>query len=356
MNPEFWAGKSVLLTGHTGFKGSWLSLWLQKLGAQVTGYSLLPPTSPSLFEITKVADGMISITGDVRDLDHLKSCLTQYRPEIIVHMAAQSLVRFSYDNPVETYSINIIGTVNLLEAARFCKNVKVVIIVTSDKCYQEKGGDYGYRESDPLGGHDPYSSSKACAELVTYAYRNSYTAAKNRASAAIASVRAGNVIGGGDWARDRLIPDILAAFMAKRPALIRNPDAVRHWQHVLDPLNGYLSLAECLWNNSTQFAEAWNFGPKDDDAKPVSWIVDSLVKLWGNAACWERDRSGHPREAQYLKLDSTKAQTLIKWSPQLPLQTALEWTVEWYRAYRADKNMHELTENQINLYQKRLQK
>jgi CDP-glucose 4,6-dehydratase len=346
MNPVFWKTKKVLITGHTGFKGSWLSLWLQNLGADVIGCSLQPPTHPNLFKIAHVADKMNSITGDVRDLKHLMSCFAENKPEIIIHMAAQSLVRPSYDDPIETYSTNVMGTVNLLEAVRHTDSVKVVIIVTSDKCYENQEWLWGYRENEPMGGHDPYSNSKGCAELVTSAYRNSYFNEK----VAVASVRAGNVIGGGDWAKDRLIPDIINAFMENRSVMIRYPNAIRPWQHVLEPLNGYLMLAEQLWNKGESFAEGWNFGSDEQDAKPVSWIADRLVQLWGKNAGWECDSAHHPHEANYLKLDCSKAKNSLKWSPKLSLETALEWIIEWYQSYHQGDDMREVTENQINRY------
>jgi len=348
MKKDFWEGKKVLITGHTGFKGSWLSIWLQMAGAYVIGYSLPPPTKPSLFEIAGVAKGMISVTGDIRDLEHLKAVIAKYQPEIILHMAAQSLVRYSYTNPVETYSINVMGTVNVLEAVRQLGNVRVVIIVTSDKCYKNNEWLWGYRENEPMGGHDPYSSSKGCAELVTSAYRDSYFSEKDykRHGIAVASVRAGNVIGGGDWAKDRLIPDIMKAFMENRPVIIRNPNAIRPWQYVLDPLNGYLRLAECLWENGPEFAGAWNFAP-NDEVKPVSWIVERLVGLWGNGACWKLDTGNHPHEANYLKLDCSKAKILLGWAPKLDLSTTLEWIIEWYRGYQQNKDMRHLTEAEI---------
>lgn len=352
INPVFWKGKKVLVTGHTGFKGSWLALWLQNLGANVMGYSLQPPTNPNLFEIAHVADKMNSIIGDVRDLKHLISCFAENRPEIIIHMAAQSLVRASYDNPVETYSTNVMGTVNVLEAVRHTDSVKVVIIVTSDKCYENQEWLWGYRENEPMGGHDPYSNSKGCAELVTSAYRNSYFNVERypHHGVAVASTRAGNVIGGGDWAPDRLIPDIVNAFMEKRPVMIRNPNAIRPWQHVLEPLHGYLMLAERLWEKGPTFAEGWNFGPNEEDAKPVSYVVDLLAQLWGKDAYWKNDASSHPHEANYLKLDCSNAKNRLKWLPKLPLKTALKWVIEWYRSYYQNEDMRSVTETQINRY------
>lgn len=283
MLANFWEGKRVLLTGHTGFKGGWLSLWLQSLGANVTGYALLPPTQPSLYEVARVGDGMYSHIADIRDLDRLVAVMRETRPEIVIHMAAQPLVRYSYVNPVETYATNVMGTVNLLEAVRQVGGVRVVVNVTSDKCYENREWIWGYREHDPMGGYDPYSSSKGCAELVAAAYRNSFfnPEAFGTHGVALASVRAGNVIGGGDWAEDRLIPDFMRAIMAGRAVVIRSPHAIRPWQHVLEPLSGYLLLAQHLWTDGPAFAEGWNFGPVDEDAKPVEWIVEQLTGLWG---------------------------------------------------------------------------
>ena len=352
MNKEFWKGKRVLITGHTGFKGSWLSLWLQSVGSDVLGYALPPPTRPSLFEIAHVEKGKKSIVGDVRDHEYLKSVMVENQPEIIFHMAAQSVVRYSYDNPIETYSTNVMGTVNLLEASRQIGGRRAIIIVTSDKCYKNNEWVWGYRENDPLGGHDPYSNSKACAELVTSAFRSSFFQADNSAcnSISVASVRAGNVIGGGDWTENQLLPDIMTAFMEKRPALIRSPSAIRPWQFVLEALDGYISLAELLWASGADFAQGWNFGPEDEDAKPVSWIVEKLSELWGEGACWEVDSVPHPREAKNLKLDSSKAKDLLSWSPKLRLSNALEWVVEWYKAYEKQEGLRELTETQISRY------
>lgn len=353
MEHKFWKNKKVLISGHTGFKGSWLSLWLQNLEAEVLGYSLLPPTNPCLFDVANVAEGMTSITGNVCDLDNLKSIIARHEPEIVIHMAAQSLVRYSYANPVETYATNVLGTVNLLESVRHADCVKVVIVVTSDKCYENKEWIWGYRENEPMGGFDPYSSSKGCAELVTSAYRNAYfnNITEPKHGVAVATVRAGNVIGGGDWAKDRLIPDIVNAFMENRELLIRHPNAVRPWQHVLEPLNGYLTLAEELWKNGVKFAEGWNFGPNEDDTKPVSWIVEQLASLLGTKAMWKLDSLSQPHEANYLKLDCSKAKNQLAWYPKLQLSTALEWVAEWYQSYRHNENMRELTINQINRYQ-----
>lgn len=354
MTPDFWCGKRVLVTGHTGFKGSWLCLWLQRCGASVCGYSLNPPTQPNLFDAAQVANGMISVTGDVRNLEQIKEVISRHKPDIVIHMAAQSLVRYSYSHPIETYSTNVMGTVNILEAVRQAVCARVVIIITSDKCYENKEWIWGYRENEPMGGYDPYSSSKGCAELITSAYRRSYFEQKVATDngTAISSVRAGNVIGGGDWGKDRLVPDIMAAFMRGEAVVIRNPDAIRPWQHVMDPLNGYLCLAERLWTDS-KYAEAWNFGPQGQEVKPVHWIVERLAKLWGSGAEWrmESDRPS-PHESTVLKLDSSKARTLLGWRSRLDIFSALEWVVEWYKNYHEDHSMRELTEAQIDRYEK----
>ena len=349
MNRTFWKDKKVLVTGHTGFKGSWLSLWLQKLGAKVVGYALSPPTKPSLFEVAQVADGMTSITEDVRHLEYLQAVIADHRPEIIIHLAAQPLVRCSYEDPVETYSTNVMGTVNVLEAVRQSESIRVVVSITSDKCYENKEWLWGYRENDPVGGYDPYSSSKGCAELIISAYRDSFFPAEKyqHHRVAVASTRAGNVIGGGDWARDRLIPDFMTAIMKDRPAIIRSPSAVRPWMHVLEPLNGYLRLAEQLWAHGPKFAQAWNFGPNSEDTKTVLWLVEHLTRFWGEGARWKLDSVQHPHESRFLKLDCSKAQSLLGWSAKLRLSTALEWTVEWYRSYQQNKDMRALTEEQI---------
>jgi CDP-glucose 4,6-dehydratase len=349
LNPGFWKNKKIFLTGHTGFKGSWLSLWLQHLGAEVTGYSLSAPTKPSLFEVADVAKGMNSIIGDVQHFDQLKETLAKSKAEIVIHMAAQSLVRYSYSNPIETYQTNVMGTVNLLEAVRQSQTAEVVVNITSDKCYENKETQRGFKEDDPMGGHDPYSSSKGCAELVTAAYRDSYFNG-NDSSVALASGRAGNVIGGGDWALDRLIPDIMNAFMENRPVVIRNPNAIRPWQHVLEPLHGYLLLAEKLSTEGRKFSSGWNFGPNDEDAKPVSWIVNSITKLWGPGASSEIKKS-ELHEAQYLKLDCAKAKAALAWSPKISLAEALNLTVDWYKAYQQKEKMQAYTLKQISSYQ-----
>jgi CDP-glucose 4,6-dehydratase len=296
---------------------------------------------------------MASVIGDIRDFEHLRSVLAEFRPEIVIHMAAQSLVRYSYENPVETYATNVMGTVNLLEAVRQAGGVKVVINVTSDKCYENREWVWGYRENEPMGGHDPYSSSKGCAELVTSAYRGSYFHPGRYAEhgVAVASARAGNVIGGGDWAKDRLIPDIISAFLEQRSVVIRNPHAIRPWQHVLEPLRGYLMLVDRLWNEGPVFAEGWNFGPNDEDAKPVEWIVKHLAGTWGNGATWSIDGGHHPHEASYLKLDISKARSKLDWHPRWPLETSLQQIVDWYLAYQRGDKMRDLTLNQIAQYE-----
>lgn len=353
VNPAFWKGKRVLMTGHTGFKGSWLSLWLQSMGVQVVGYALTPPTNPSLFEVADVAKGMTSIDGDIRDLEHLRAVFAEHQPEIVIHMAAQALVRYSYIEPVETYSTNVMGTVSLLEAVRGSGSVKAVVNVTSDKCYENREWAWGYRENEAMGGFDPYSNSKGCAELVASAYRSSFFHPDKyqQHGVALASARAGNVIGGGDWAEDRLIPDILRAITDGRAVNIRNPHAIRPWQHVLEPLSGYLVLAQKLYEAGTDYAEGWNFGPNDEDAKPVQWIVESLTRSWGEGAIWVIDSGNHPHEAHYLKLDCSKAKARLDWHPRWHLDEALERIVEWHRAYRDKNDMREVTLRQIAEYQ-----
>lgn len=333
LSPDFWKGRRVLVTGHTGFKGSWLSLWLQNLGADLAGYALAPDGTGSLFEMACVADGMKSREGDVRDLEALCTAVIEHAPEIAFHLAAQPLVRESYREPVLTYATNVMGTVHLLEALRSSPGIRAIVLVTTDKCYASREWPWGYREDDHLGGFDPYASSKACAELVAASYRNSYFPPEtyHRHGVAMATARAGNVIGGGDFAADRLVPDILRAIAAGKPAQIRQPEAIRPWQHVLEPLAGYMRLAERLWAEGPAFGEAWNFGPADDEARPVSWIADRLVGLWGDGASWERDGAEHPHETHALRLDSSKARQRLGWKPRLRLAEALEWIVTWNR-------------------------
>ena len=351
-NPTFWRGKRVFLTGHTGFKGSWLSLWLQSMGAEVYGLALTPPTTPNLFTVAQVASGMASSTlGDIRDLVTVQKAMQASQPDIVIHMAAQPLVRLSYVEPVETYATNVMGTVHVLESARHTPSVKAVVMVTTDKCYENKEWLWGYREDEPMGGHDPYSNSKGCSELVTSAYRRSFLQGQG---IAVASARAGNVIGGGDWAADRLVPDILRAFEQNQPVIIRNPHATRPWQHVLEPLSGYLTLAEHLYTDGQAFAEGWNFGPKDDDAQPVQWIVEHMVNSWGNGASWQQDGGTHPHEANYLKLDISKAKARLGWQPRWALQQALQASVDWHQKWLAGTDMKAVTLDQINQYQSKV--
>lgn len=348
MKREFWRGRRVLVTGHTGFKGSWLCLWLKALGAEVTGYALAPATSPSLFEVGRVGEGMRSILADIRDLDRLRSVFAESRAEVVFHLAAQALVLESYADPVATYQTNVMGTVNVLEAARTASAVRSVVIVTSDKCYENHEWVWGYRESDPMGGRDPYSNSKGCAELVTSAYRKSFFA---DAQVGVASARAGNVIGGGDWSPARLVPDVISAFAERSPAIIRHPDAVRPWQHVLDPLSGYLLLAERLYEDPAGYGEGWNFGPTDDAAKPVSAIVERIAELWGGDNMWRAADGERLHEATYLKLDCSKAHARLDWWPSLNLTTALQWVVEWYAAFHKRDDVAALSSQQIERYQ-----
>lgn len=348
VNQDFWLGKRVFLTGHTGFKGSWLSLWLQSLGAQVHGLALEPPTSPNLFTVAQVKVGMVSHTiGDIRDLVTVQKAMHAAQPDIVIHMAAQPLVRLSYADPVVTYATNVMGSVHVLESARHSPSVKAIVVVTTDKCYENKEWAWSYRENEPMGGHDPYSSSKGCSELVTSAYRSSFFQSNG---IAVASARAGNVIGGGDWAADRLVPDILRAFEQCQPVTIRNPHATRPWQHVLEPISGYMTLAERLYTHGNAFAEGWNFGPKDDDAQPVQWIVEHIVNAWGKGASWQQDGGIHPHEAKYLKLDISKAKDRLGWQPRWSLATALELITSWHQAYLIDTDMKKLCLAQIQQY------
>lgn len=351
VNREFWRDKRVFLTGHTGFKGGWLALWLDSLGARVFGYSLPASTNPCLFETARVGAAIGHRIGDIRDLSQLQAALKESCPDVVLHLAAQSLVRQSYAEPVETYATNVLGTVHVLEAVRRQPSVRAVVIVTSDKCYDNQERNEGYRESDPMGGRDPYSSSKGCAELVTGAYRASFfDSSTHTQRVAVGSVRAGNVIGGGDWSVDRLIPDVFRAAKAKEPVRIRNPKAVRPWQHVLEPLAGYLLLAQRLYEGGKGFAAGWNFGPAESDARPVADVMDRIVKQWGGGLCWEVDGENHPHEATLLRLDSTKARTELGWRPRMALDQALEWTVEWYKASLRGDDMQAFTLSQIWRY------
>jgi CDP-glucose 4,6-dehydratase len=353
MNKEFWKNRRIFLSGHTGFKGGWLSIWLQQLGAKVTGYALAPPTQPNLFEVASVESGMNSIIGDVRDGNNLKRAMSDACPEVVIHMAAQPLVRYSYSNPVDTYSINVMGLVNLLEAVRATPSVKSVINVTSDKCYENKEWNRGYRENDSMGGYDPYSNSKGCAELITTCYRNTYFNPEKYAEhgVAIASARAGNVIGGGDWAEDRLIPDMIRSISKGESVEIRNPNAIRPWQHVLEPLSGYLKLAEKLHTNGTDFAEGWNFGPHNDDAKTVSCAIEQFTQTWGSGAKWSLVDHQQPHEATYLKLNCSKAHRRLGWNSIWNIKLTIEKIVEWHKAYDQGADMHQMTLSQINSFQ-----
>jgi CDP-glucose 4,6-dehydratase len=348
----FWKSRRVFVTGHTGFKGSWLVLWLQSLGAEVCGYSLAPPTNPNLFSLLHLDSTLRSVRGDVRDLDSLKTAVHDFAPEVVLHMAAQPLVRLSYQEPVETYATNVLGTVHLLEAVRQTRSVRSVVVVTSDKCYENREWEQPYQEHEAMGGHDPYSSSKGCAELVTSAYRRSYFHPDkwNSHQVAVASARAGNVIGGGDWASDRLIPDIVRAWAKGDAVTIRNPEAVRPWQHVLEPLSGYLLLAERLCVDGPKFAEGWNFGPAESDARPVRYLADSMTKLWGDGARWVDDSRTHVHEANLLRLDSSKACKRLSWTPRWSLDEALSNTVRWYRDFYKGEPMRERSLRQIEAY------
>ena len=346
-SPDFWKGKRVFVTGHTGFKGGWLSLWLQSMGAAVHGYALAPNAGPNLFEAARVGEGLASSSiADVRDYPRLSAALAAARPEIVLHLAAQPLVRLSYVHPVETYSTNVMGVVHLLEAVRGTPSVKAVVAVTSDKCYENQERSYGYCEEEPMGGRDPYSSSKACAELVAAAYRRSFLA---DAGVAVATARAGNVIGGGDWSSDRLLPDFLRAIDACAPLVIRAPRSTRPWQHALEPLSGYLMLAERLHTEGAAVAEPWNFGPADEDVRTVQWIVEHLQSRYPGLS-WHHDQSEHPYEAVQLTLDSSKARTRLGWRPRWRLESALDKTVTWHQAWRQRGDMRALTLGQIDEY------
>jgi CDP-glucose 4,6-dehydratase len=349
---NFWNKKRVFITGHTGFKGSWLSLWLNYLGAEVTGYALNPPTDPSLFDLCDI-DGIIdSIIADIRDQKKLIETMTSIEPEIVIHMAAQPLVRESYNDPVETFDINVLGTVNLFEAVRRSKSVRAVVNVTTDKCYENKDTLKAYKETDPLGGFDPYSTSKACSELATASYRSSFFNPKDfkSHSVAIATARAGNVIGGGDWADDRLVPDFVRSILSNQEIKIRNPKAIRPWQHVLEPLSGYLMLAEKLYKHGPKYSEAWNFGPDRKDAISVEWIIKKLCEKWGEEASYKIDQGKHPHEAHYLILDHSKATSKLGWKPKWGLETALDKIVGWTKAYKDHEDVTEVCLGQIKEY------
>ena len=348
----FWKDKKVFLTGHTGFKGGWLSLWLTSMGAKVTGYALAPNTAPNLFDVLMI-DSLTkkSHIADIRDLASLQKAMLEAEPDVVIHMAAQPLVRYSYANPVETYATNVMGTVHVLESARTIDSVRATVIVTTDKCYENKEWVWGYRENEPMGGFDPYSSSKGCAELVTAAYRQSYFSTPNSINK-IASARAGNVIGGGDWSEDRLIPDAIKAFDANVPLMIRNPLATRPWQHVLEPLSGYLILAQALYEQGIAFASGWNFGPRNEDNRAVQEVVDLLISNWGSSARWKKEGSDQPHEANLLKLDCSKAYSQLGWTPKWNLETATQKIVQWQKAYKAKEDMLEISLKQIKEFQK----
>ena len=349
---SFYRQKRILITGHTGFKGTWLSLWLLRLGARVVGFALDPPSIPSNFEVCNLESAVTHIYGDVRNLEQLHGIFKKYEPEFVFHLAAQPLVRLSYAEPRMTYETNVMGTVNVLEAVRQTKSVRVALNITSDKCYENREWVWGYRENEPLGGYDPYSNSKACSELVTSAYRNSFFNHQDysRHGVALASARAGNVIGGGDWGTDRLIPDCIRSILKNEPVRIRNPRAIRPWQHVLEPLCGYLMLGRKLYEEGPRFAQAWNFGPYDSDAKPVEWVVQRICALWGENASYEIDSGTHPHEAGYLKLICAKARAELDWQPRWNLDSALEKIVEWTRAYQKGKDVREVCLKQIDEY------
>ncbi len=348
VDPAFWAGRRVLLTGHTGFKGAWLALWLQSLGAQVTGFSDGIPTEPSLYELARVGEEMQSVTGDVRDPVALERTVGECKPEVVIHMAAQSLVRRSFSEPRETYETNVMGTVGLLDAVRRDGRARAVVNVTSDKCYENREWEWPYREHEPMGGHDPYSNSKGCAELVTEAFRRSFFSDPD--GTRVASARAGNAIGGGDWAVDRLIPDIMRAVLAGEKLYVRNPEAVRPWQHVLNPLSGYLVLAQALWE-SPKHACGWNFGPCEEDARPVDWIVRRMSELWPQELHVRYDNGPHPHEARYLKLDSSRARAHLGWRPGWGLEEGLDAVAEWYLCLRDGEDMHTRTVRQIGAFE-----
>jgi CDP-glucose 4,6-dehydratase len=352
---SFWQGRRVFVTGHTGFKGSWLSLWLDALGAKVKGYALEPPTEPNLFERANVAAGLEHVLADVRDYPRLERELAAHRADVVIHMAAQSVVKAGYEDPVGTYSSNVMGTVHVLEAVRKSGRPCVIVNVTSDKCYANVEWVWGYRENEPMGGKDPYSNSKGCAELVTTAYRESFFPVDHigKHGIALASARAGNAIGGGDWTKNQLIPDLMRAFLAGESCQIRSPSSIRPWQFVLEPLRGYLVLAERLSQDPIAHASGWNFGPVDTDAKPVSWIADELVRCWGESAAWAHDGAVHQKEAHFLKLDISKAGVHLNWRPLLALPGALEWIVEWYRGFREGADLRKLTLAQIERYEAR---
>ena len=354
VDPKFWSGKKVFLTGHTGFKGGWLAVWLSSMGAKVTGFSLEPNTNPNLYEVAGVvALCEKSVIGDIRNLDDLCDAIKSSNPDVVIHMAAQPLVRYSYSNPVETYATNVMGTVHVLEAIRSCNSIKAAVMVTTDKCYENKEWIWGYRENEPMGGYDPYSNSKGCAELVTASYRQSFFSEKDypKHGVAIASARAGNVIGGGDWSADRLVPDAISAFESGKALMIRNPSATRPWQHVLEPLSGYLVLAQALYEQGIAFNGAWNFGPNDADARSVQEVIELLISQWGGNAAWQQDGKPAPHEAHFLKLDCSKARQELAWNARWSLEEAIKAIVGWQDVFRKQGDIQSVMLSQIKDYQ-----
>lgn len=351
-----WRGRRVFITGHTGFKGGWLAIWLASRGAIIRGYALDQIAGPSFFSEARVGSVLEDVRGNICDASALGAALSQFEPEVVFHLAAQPLVRYSYSDPVGTFETNVVGTARVLDAVRRAPSVRAVVSVTTDKCYENKEWHWGYRENDPLGGYDPYSSSKACAEIVSAAYRQSFfsTSSSEKHPCAIATARAGNVIGGGDWSSDRLIPDLIRGFLAKDAVKIRRPHAIRPWQHVLEPLLGYIQLAEKLLSGDPKYATAYNFGPSDEDAKPVGWIVEHMTKIWAEGASWVLDEEPGVHEAGYLKLDASRARAELGWYPRLHLDQALEWLVDWYKAWQAGSDMYKFTLQQITAYEARV--
>ena len=350
----FWHGRRVFVTGHTGFKGSWLSLWLGSLGARVSGYALAPATTPALYDVAHVGDGITSTIADIRDEPALAAAMRAADPEVVFHLAAQPLVRASYREPIATFGTNVMGTAHLLEAARTLPSLRAIVVVTTDKVYENREWERGYVETDTLGGHDPYSASKAAAELVVASYRQSFFSAPlDSRTVGVATARAGNVIGGGDWAEDRLVPDVVRSLTARQEVRVRRPNAVRPWQHVIEPLSGYLQLAERLVAEPAEFAEGWNFGPEHADARSVSWIVDHVTRQWGEGITWGVEPGRHPHETTFLSLDITKARARLDWCPRLDLATALDWTVHWYREHARGADMRAVTLDQLHAYASR---
>jgi CDP-glucose 4,6-dehydratase len=352
MERNFWRGKRVLLTGHTGFEGGWLTLWLQNAGAELLGYSL-PPGTPSLFALADLGPGMRSITGDVRDREHLGRVFDEFEPEVVFHLAAQALVRQSHQQPAETFDVNVMGTVQVLEAIRCTPGVKAAVIITSDRCYENREWVWGYRENDPMGGHDPYSASKGCSELVVSSYQRCFFASggASQHGVSVASARAGNLIGGGDWAPDRLVPDAMRAFVEGKTLLLRSPLSVRPWQHVLEPLHGYMTLAQRLYQEGTAHVGGWNFGPSSGDSRRVVEVVGALAALWGDKVSWETESAAQPHEADALRLDCSKAHARLGWTPRLPVDSALKWVVRWFKDWQRGANVRAISIRDIEQYE-----